>query len=273
MGSSQSHHAVASRRFAACEFAKTLIAKEEKAARAQLLQEFAAALLTSGGTVRVISKAQVSRNAFVVTFSFPCRLKLVPGGHVRISGNKSARSYTPFVVNSDSLAVVVKRYTPGVVSSFLCDCRVGDFLRIAGPVEPFFSVVGERFDVLWLIGGGTGIAPVYSMACHCAAEKTCSKIVLIGCFRDVDDTILVSNMAKLGSDYPQLLDVHVVLSKSQEKISGGSIHTFSGRFCLEHARSLPRPTQAVICGPPGFDTTMLALLAGVGLPEERVGVL
>jgi ferredoxin-NADP reductase len=267
MGASQSQP----NGFLGCEVERAIIAAGEAKARAELMEQHSLVLLAKG-VIRIIEKTAVSHNTVAITFSIPSRLKLVPGGHVRITGKRFSRNYTPFKVNDASFSIAVKRYEQGDVSSFICDSKVGDFLRVAGPLEPFFTVVNERFDVLWLVGGGTGIAPMYSMARYCAEQNSCSKIVLIGCFRDGNDTILGEEMKGLSQDFPGLVESHVVLSRSEEKNYLG-MNTFTGRFCAAHAGVLPKPTQAVVCGPPGFDRTIVLVLETVGLPEDRVGIL
>ena len=254
-----------------CEFTKAVIYTEEATARAALMEKHAELLLAKG-TLRLMETRIVARDVVVITFSFPARLKLIPGGHVRISGKRISRNYTPFHITDSSFSIAVKQYPKGAVSRDIYSAKTGTFFRVAGPLEPFFTVVGVRFDVLWLIGGGTGIAPMYSMARSCAESRTCAKIVLLGCFRDGGDSILCPQMAQLMAEFPQLVESVVVLSRSDEQGLLG-MKTMTGRFCAAHAALLPKPSQAVICGPPGFDGAVTDVLASVHLFEEHIAVL
>jgi ferredoxin--NADP+ reductase len=54
----------------------------------------------------------------------------------------------------------------GIASNFLCDCAVGDSIRVAGPFGSSFVVPADDTANLLLIGLGTGIAPFRALIKH-----------------------------------------------------------------------------------------------------------
>ena len=255
-----------------CEFAKAVIRVDEAKGWRSLMEEHARVVMTRG-TLRLIERKVVSPTTAVITLSLPVPLKLAPGGHIRISGPRGSRSYTPCRISDTSFSIAVKRYDNGEVSPYIFESKEGDFIRVTGPLDPLFSVVGVKFDVAWFIGGGTGIAPMLSMASYCAAKGTCKKIVLIGCFRDKADCILGEEMRDLALQFSAIVESHFVFSRVATGGSHLGLNVFGGRFCADHARQLPAPSQAVICGPPSFDDTVSLVLADVSLSEDHIAVM
>ncbi|MBI4558800.1 MAG: hypothetical protein HY706_14555 [Candidatus Hydrogenedentes bacterium] len=51
-----------------------------------------------------------------------------------------------------------ERY-PGVASNYLCDCRAGDLIALAGPFDSPFKLPDDPASNLIMVGLGTGIAP------------------------------------------------------------------------------------------------------------------
>lgn len=66
--------------------------------------------------------------------------------------------------NGETVSVCVKRalnppHPPGVCSSYLCDSKVGDVVKITGPVGKSFLLPPEPDANIIMIATGTGIAP------------------------------------------------------------------------------------------------------------------
>jgi ferredoxin--NADP+ reductase len=63
-----------------------------------------------------------------------------------------------------------ERY-PGICSNFLCDARVGDTIRIAGPYGRHFIVPRDKTANLLMVGTGTGVAPFRAFIKHIFEEE------------------------------------------------------------------------------------------------------
>jgi NAD(P)H-flavin reductase len=166
----------------------------------------------------VKSVRRLSHNTVAITFEGS--LALIAGGHVSIRSDTAfSRSYTPFYVGHDTFTIAVKKYPEGKVSTYLNDrVRPGDFVAMSAPIPPRFNVTtsmkGEAGAVLAVVGGGTGIAPVYSMAHHVAhLPDNKSKIVMFGCFRNEEDVLLGEELAALAAFSPSTVSVYLVFSR------------------------------------------------------------
>ncbi|KAJ2522146.1 hypothetical protein GGI11_001812 [Coemansia sp. RSA 2049] len=97
------------------------------------------------------------------------------------------RTYTPVAyhvsesVDEDTGArhghmdLVVKRYPSGSVSRFLHDTRVGDQVEMRGPILSWpFGNKNKSYRSIYMIAGGTGIAPMYQLIeRHLASSGSC----------------------------------------------------------------------------------------------------
>jgi cytochrome-b5 reductase len=234
---------------------------EFNAAYASALKDAEIEAAKGGRQGRVVHGVKrMSHNTIVVTFEGP--LLLTPGGHVTIRSDSGfSRNYTPFLVGKDSFSVAIKQYKGGKVSTYLHErVRPGDFVTMSAPIEPLFDVTssfhGEANKTFAIVAGGTGIAPVYSMAKYVVdLPNNQSRVVLFACFRNEEEVLLGEALAALVAQAPHLVTVYFVFSKAQstglESFLG--IPVLHGRFQAAHCkRRLEEASCAVICGPPGF---------------------
>ncbi|CUG90513.1 nitrate reductase, putative [Bodo saltans] len=231
---------------------------------------------TKGGRQGHVAKSvrRLSHNTVAITFEGS--LAFTAGGHVSIRSDTAfSRSYTPFFVGPDSFTIAVKKYPEGKVSTYLNDrVRPGDFVAMSAPIPPRFNVAtsmkGEAGAVLAVVGGGTGIAPVYSMANHLARlPNNKSNIVIFGCFRNEEDVLLGDELVALAAFAPTLVSVYLVFSRPgpSPPTTYLGLPVLTGRFAKEHLQGrLEKATFAAVCGPPGFGPSVADVL------EENVNV-
>lgn len=233
-----------------------------------------------GNVVKSIRR--LSHNTVAITFEGA--LKFTPGGHVSIRSDTAfSRSYTPFVVGTDTFTVAVKKYPEGKVSPYLNDrVRPGAFVTMSAPIPPRFNVTtaitGEAGTTLALVGGGTGIAPLYSMAHYVATlPGNQTKIVIFACFRNEDDVLLGDELVALSALAPSLVSVYLVFSRpnSGPVLPYAGLPVLTGRFCKEHlSNRLSKATYAVVCGPPGFGPAVADVIEeNVTVPPQDVAIM
>lgn len=208
----------------------------------------------------VASVKRLSHNTVSIKFESSDRLKLVPGGHVSIrSASGFSRSYTPYLIEEDGFTVMVKAYPGGKVSSYLCSVKPGDFVVTSAPIEPRFNInlevpTGGDKSTLLMIAGGTGIAPLYSMA-EAVLQRpgNVTRVVLFACFRNEDDSLLTEELAALSRAFPFMFQLVYVFSQKVVSTFRGS-PACSGRFSAQHLMSanVVEANSAVVCGPPSF---------------------
>ena len=97
----------------------------------------------------------------------------LPGQHVDIrltaeDGYQAQRSYSIASPPEDELlALTVERVDNGEVSPYLVDdLRAGDQFELRGPIGGYFVWTVATRGPLWLIAGGSGIAPLMAMLRH-----------------------------------------------------------------------------------------------------------
>ncbi|KAI0066708.1 cytochrome-b5 reductase [Artomyces pyxidatus] len=192
-------------------------------------------------------------------------------------GKPAVRPYTP-ISRPDApgeLVLLVKRYERGVVSKYVHDAlEPGDTLAIKGPIMKFPYKLNE-FDEVALIGGGSGITPLYQLLVHALpdpANKTRFKLI----FSNVTeaDILLREELDALKQKYPETFDVVYTLGKPPAGWAGAATSSSDAGFLKVHVAppSLGDKVKVFVCGPPGQVNAIAGKKAG-GQQGELGGVL
>lgn len=123
---------------------------------------------------------------------------------VQIDGKEERRAYSvcssPFV--DEYPAVAVKRVEGGKVSNYLnTNVSAGDTLKVMRPLGNFtsdFSASNQRNIVL--IGGGSGVTPLMSLAKSTLDQEPNSKVIMIYANRDIDSIIFKNQIESLSNN-------------------------------------------------------------------------
>lgn len=161
---------------------------------------------------------------------------------VAIDGAEHRRAYSISTAPSDKrIAITVKRV--GLVSTYLnARARVGDRVQILGPSGSF----GDHADgdALVLIGGGSGVTPLYSIA----RARPDARITMVLGNRTRDDAIFHDALGALP---------HVSVR-----------HVFGERF---DCASLPRSdAHYFVCGPTPMMNAVREALLAMGVDRARI---
>jgi ferredoxin-NADP reductase len=120
----------------------------------------------------------------------------LPGQHVDIrltaeDGHQAQRSYSIASPPEDELlTLTVERVDNGEVSPYLVeDLRAGDQFELRGPIGGYFVWTVATRGPLWLIAGGSGIAPLMAMLRHRARRKLRAPGLLLYSSRSLEDVI------------------------------------------------------------------------------------
>lgn len=204
----------------------------------------------------------LSKDTSVYTFAFP-EAKQTSGlvtasailtKYVTAKGNNVIRPYTPItdVQDEGSFDLLVKTYEGGKMSVHIKDLNINDTLAFKGPILKW-KYEPNQFKEIGLIGGGTGITPLYQVIHEVLkndADKT--KITLLYGSKTPEDTLLKPELDALAAKYPNQFSVEYFVdslgdSKAAENVKVGQI----SKDVL--ASSLPKPSadsHVFICGPP-----------------------
>jgi len=195
-----------------------------------------------------------------------------------VNGQKVRRSYSmassPHV--DVSLAVSVKRVPGGLVSNYLCDrIRPGDVLETLEPMGTFVPKLdAQNRRTLILIGAGSGITPLFSMAKSALHVEPNTRVWLIYGNRNQSSIIYKSHLDAMEQAYgSSRFQVTHVLSQPDYGWSGaeGRLNQHMLTRLLEQLPAADRQNASVyLCGPDGMMAEARSALALVGVPTDRV---
>jgi ring-1,2-phenylacetyl-CoA epoxidase subunit PaaE len=193
---------------------------------------------------------------------------------LNINGEKVRRSYSmSSSPHTDTApAVTVKRVPGGLVSNWLIDnVKEGDFLEVLEPTGHFIAQPDARnARTVVLIGAGSGITPLISVAKSMLKIETESRVVLLYGNRN-ENTIIFKH--KLDEQYGDRLLVKYTLSQPLNDWAGptGRLNQSHILRLLEEIKGFV-PTQAeyFLCGPDGLMDEAKNALALLKVPTEHI---
>jgi len=198
---------------------------------------------------------------------------------VTVDGVSLRRAYSassaPGAEGASRVSLTIKRVAGGRVSHFLNDqMKPGMALEVLGPsgsFTPGLSAGGPRHLVL--IGGGSGITPLISIARAVLATEPATSVSLIYGNRREQDIIFREALAALAREYAGRFRLRHVLSEPPEGWRGGV--GMLNRYVVEDELSaLPGmdagPATWFICGPDPMMVEARAALRSWGVKPERI---
>ena len=165
-------------------------------------------------------------------------------------GYKAQRSYSiASAPRADRLELLVQRLDDGEASPYLTtELRPGDLFEIRGPIGGHFVWTSSMSGPLFLIAGGSGVAPLMAMLRHRAAAGSTIPAILLFSSRTLSDIIYREELDRLAAADSGLQIVHT--------LTGGSTSDWSGetgridRDMLAAAGFHPSEQPRIfVCGP------------------------
>jgi ferredoxin-NADP reductase len=206
----------------------------------------------------------------------------LPGQHVDIrltaeDGYQAQRSYSIASPPEDELVTLtVERVDDGEVSPYLVDdLRAGDRFELRGPIGGYFVWTVATRGPLWLIAGGSGVAPLMAMLRHRARRKARTSALLLYSSRSLENVIYRAELDAMAVRDP---DLRVVNTLTRQQPEGWMGHR--GRIdkaLLVEARFPPEQNPKIyVCGPTPFVEGISRLLVELGhdpltIKTERFG--
>ena len=142
-------------------------------------------------------------------------------------------------------------------------------LELLGPSGHFTRVPGEGAHPLVLIGGGSGITPLFALLQAALRRESPVPVTLLYGNRRREDILFHDALAALQAAHPTRLRVRHVLSEPPEGWTGGV-----GRLTRERVDAelgaLPPSARCYLCGPLPMMTEARAALLARGLPAEQL---
>ena len=231
---------------------------------------------------RELTVARVDRlcdDAVAVTFEVPPELaaefEFRPGQSLTlrrvVDGREERRSYSICAPAGHAPRIGVREVPGGMFSSWLVrQVRPGDRIDVQPPAGTFTADLSTPARHV-LIAAGSGITPVLSLAASALAQPGARATVLYG-NRRTGSVMFGEEIADLKDAHPARLQLVHVLSREPQEVE-----LFSGRLDAARLRRLLPATCDVagvdhwwLCGPFGMVTDALAVLAELGVPDQRI---
>jgi ferredoxin-NADP reductase len=199
-----------------------------------------------------------------------------PGQHldVRLTGEdgyQAQRSYSiASAPEATRLAITVERVDGGEVSPYLTDeVRPGDRFELRGPIGGYFVWTCSMGGPLFLIAGGSGIAPLMAMLRHRAAAGSALPTRLLYSSRTFEDIIYRAELERLASPGSGLTVTHTLTRLRPPGWSG--LARRIDRDMLTSAGFPPNARPKIfVCGPTGLVESVAGALLELG--HERSSV-
>jgi ferredoxin-NADP reductase len=178
-----------------------------------------------------------------------------PGQHVDVrltgeDGYQAQRSYSiASAPESNAVMLTVERIEDGEVSPYLTvDVQTGDQFELRGPIGGHFVWTAALGGPLFLIAGGSGVAPLMAMLRHRAAANSNVPATLLYSSRGFGDIIYREELERLSFMNDGLKVVHTLTRQRPAGWTGPARRI--DRAMLESKGFPPAAKPRIfICGP------------------------
>ncbi|MCH0562370.1 MULTISPECIES: 1,2-phenylacetyl-CoA epoxidase subunit PaaE [unclassified Streptomyces] len=230
--------------------------------------------------LRVSAVQPLCDDAAAVGFEIPAELAeeftFTPGQSLtlrrEIEGRDERRSYSICSPAGSPPRIGVRVVPGGLFSSWLVhDVRPGDTIEVMGPTGAFSPDLTTPGDHV-LVAAGSGITPMLSIAESVLAADSRSTVTLFYGNRRTGTVMFADELADLKDLYPARFQLAHVLSREPREAE-----MLSGRLDAERLAALvgalvdaPAADHWWLCGPHGMVRSAQQVLAGLGVPADRV---
>ena len=205
-----------------------------------------------------------------------------PGQHVDLrltaeDGYQAQRSYSiASAPETLHLTLTVERIDDGEVSPYLTlEVQAGDRFEVRGPIGGYFAWTPALGGPLFLIAGGSGIAPLMAMLRHRAAVGSKVPALLLYSSRTFEEIIYREELDRLAAQDRGVRVLHT-LTRRQPPGWTGAVRRIDRDMLAEIGIPAIAAPRVFICGPTSLveaaARSMLALGHQAGLIKtERFG--
>ena len=187
---------------------------------------------------------------------------------------KRAYSVSSSALDPARFSVTVKRVDGGRVSAHLVEhARAGDGYAVLGPSGSFTPAATAEARTLVLVGGGSGITPLMSIARTLLEAEPTARVVLVYGNRAVEDVIFRGALEALVRRHAPRFAVTHVLERPPEGWRGetGLLDEATLARALDGLRVPDAPgVEYFVCGPEPMMQSARACLLARGAPPARI---
>jgi ring-1,2-phenylacetyl-CoA epoxidase subunit PaaE len=196
--------------------------------------------------------------------------------HVVVGGESLKRAYSASsnALDTARVAVTVKRIEGGRVSTHLVEhAKQGDVLAVLGPSGSFTPAATAVARSLVLVGGGSGITPLMSIARTVLAVEPTTRVVLVYGNGTLEDVIFRDAIDALAREHAGRFVVRHVIERPSAGWTGeaGLLGEAQLTAALGAAAATDAPsTEYFVCGPEPMMQAVRACLLGRGVASARI---
>lgn len=211
--------------------------------------------------LKLIKSEQISHDTKHLTFALPQKdqlsglttASLLFAKYVTPKGSNVVRPYTPIsdVDQKGTIELVIKKYDSGKLTPHIHDLKENDTLSFKGPIIKW-KWDPNQFESIALIGGGSGITPLYQLVNEISKNPNDNtKVDLFYGSQTDKDVLLKPELDAIASKHSDKIKIHYFVGKAGDDWKG---HT--GNITKEYLeKNLPGPSansKVFVCGPPGL---------------------
>ena len=180
-------------------------------------------------------------------------------------GYQAQRSYSvASPPEEERPAITVERLEGGEVSPYLVDdAQAGDFVEVRGPVGGWFVWNASQGGPLFLVAGGSGLAPLMAMLRHRTRAGSDAEATLLVSARRPEDLLYASELEALDG-----VRVERTFTRSAPEGWTGYSRRVD-RSMLEEVAPAPG-ARVYVCGPTGFVEGVARDLVALGHDPSRI---
>ncbi len=189
-------------------------------------------------------------------------------------GNQVRRGYSIASapeMGPDRLELCIEELEGGEVSPFFhMTAAPGDTLELRGPLGGHFIWNAEEGGPVLLIGGGSGVVPLASMARHRAASDRAVPMALLYSVRTWDDVIFRDEFLEMHGRRDGF-DLVLTLTRDPGEREGVARRRIDSGMVLQAVDQFPAPPKRVyICGSNPFVDAAARACMDAGLAERTI---
>lgn len=166
-------------------------------------------------------------------------------------GSNVIRPYTPVsdVEDKGTIEFVIKKYEGGKASTHIHDLKVGDTLSFKGPIVKW-KWEPNQFKSIALIGGGTGITPLYQLV-HDITKNPEDKTKVQLFYGNVGegDILIKKELDELAAKHKDQVEIVYFLDKAPENWAGETGY-ITKEFLQKKLDAPSADGKIFVCGPP-----------------------
>lgn len=152
----------------------------------------------------VLENKKLTRDVILLSLSAPKEFTFLAGQFITLRVEKGSefrlKSYSILSPPSEKgkIDLCIKIVDGGFASEVLKKAKRGDSFQIKGSLGHFVFEEDDKNKEIWMIGGGTGVAPLYSMLKEHLATQKNKKFVLIFSVKEKKDLFLHEEFQELA---------------------------------------------------------------------------